>query len=184
VVAASRDAQAAELVQGLFSGPLLRVYSSPDVIGTELAGAFKNVIAIAAGVLDGLGLGHNPRAALVTRGLAEMTRLGLAMGADARTFAGLAGVGDLVLTTCGTLSRNRALGVALGRGETVASFLATHRAVVEGVHTARIALRLAERAGVELPISTQVAEILFSGKPPRQALADLMERALKPEHWT
>ncbi len=184
VVAASRDQAAARLAQELFMTPRFRVYTSDDVIGTELAGAFKNVIAIAAGMCEGLGLHHNPRAALITRGLAEMTRLGAALGADPRTFAGLAGVGDLVLTTCGDLSRNRALGMALARGETLAAYTAQHRTVAEGVPTARVALRLAERAGVELPIAAKVAECLFDGKPPRQAIAELMERTPKPEQWT
>ena len=182
VVAASGSPEAAELVQNLLTAGPLRVYTSRDVLGTELAGAFKNVIAIAAGMCEGLGLGNNPRAALITRGLAELSRLGAAMGADPRTFAGLAGMGDLVLTCCGVLSRNRALGVALGQGESMESYLARHHVVVEGVPTARIALRMAERAGVELPLAGKVAECLFSGKPPRVAIAELMERVPKPEH--
>lgn len=184
VVAASQSAATASLVQDLFSGGPLRVYTSADVLGIELAGAFKNVIAIAAGLCEGLGLGSNPRAALITRGLAEIARLGTALGADPLSFAGLAGMGDLVLTCFGILSRNRALGVALGQGDTLAHYLAAHRVVVEGVPTARIALRMAERAGVELPIATKVAECLFQGKPPRQAIAELMERSPKPEQWT
>lgn len=184
VVAASTDPAAAALAQQLFSTSRFRVYTSADVLGTELAGSFKNVVAIAAGMCEGLGLGNNPRAALITRGLAEITRLGVALGADPGTFAGLAGVGDLVLTTCGALSRNRSLGVALAHGQSVAEFSATHRAVVEGVHTAKVALQLAQRAGVELPIAAKVAECLFAGKPPRQAIAELMERTPKPEQWT
>lgn len=184
VVAASRSGAAAEAAQRLFSTSTFRVYTSGDVTGTELAGSFKNVIAIAAGMCDGLGLGNNPRAALITRGLAEITRLGVALGADSRTFSGLAGVGDLVLTTCGTLSRNRALGVALAQGETLESFTRTHRAVVEGVFTAGVALRMAGRAGVEMPIAAKVAECLFEAKPPRQAIMELMERIPKPEQWT
>lgn len=184
VLAASRDPASAAEVQQLFATPAFRVYTSEDVVGTELAGSLKNVIAIAAGMLDGLGLGNNPRAALITRGLAEITRLGVAMGADPRTFAGLAGVGDLVLTTCGTLSRNRALGVALGQGRTLAEFQAGHRSVVEGVDTARAAVRMAERAGVEMPIAGKVAECLFEAKPVRRAIVELMERTLKPELWT
>lgn len=184
VVAASRSGTAAEAAQRLFSTSTFRVYTSGDVTGTELAGSFKNVIAIAAGMCDGLGLGNNPRAALITRGLAEITRLGVALGADSRTFSGLAGVGDLVLTTCGTLSRNRALGVALAQGETLEAFTRTHRAVVEGVFTAGAALRMAGRAGVEMPIAAKVAECLFEAKPPRQAIMELMERTPKPEQWT
>lgn len=184
VVAASRDAAAAARAQQLFSAPTFRVYTSGDVVGTELAGSLKNVIAIAAGMLDGLGLGHNPRAALITRGLAEITRLGVALGAEPGTFAGLAGVGDLVLTTCGSLSRNRSLGVALGRGQSLAEYQAGHRAVIEGVDTARAAVRMAAGAGVEMPITAKVAECLFEAKPVRQAIAELLERTLKPELWT
>ena len=183
VVAASIDRGAAEAVQQLFSTGYFRVYSNRDVIGTELAGALKNVIAIAAGMLEGLGLGHNPRAALITRGLAEMTRLGVALGADAGTFAGLAGMGDLILTTCGNLSRNRALGVALAQGATFETYRREHRTVAEGANTAQAAVRLAGRHGVELPITTQVAKILFEQKPARQAVTELMERTLKPEQW-
>lgn len=184
VVAASANPAAAALAQRLFSTTRFRVYTSGDVTGTELAGSFKNVIAIAAGMCEGLGLGNNPRAALITRGLAEITRLGVALGADPSTFAGLAGVGDLVLTACGALSRNRSLGLALAQGQTMAEFTASHRAVVEGVHTARVALQLAQRAGVELPIAAKVAECLFAGKAPRDAIAELMERTPKPEQWT
>jgi glycerol-3-phosphate dehydrogenase (NAD(P)+) len=184
VVAASLSSAAADQAQRLLTAATFRVYTSGDVTGTELAGSFKNVIAIAAGMCDGLGLGNNPRAALITRGLAEITRLGVALGADPRTFSGLAGVGDLVLTTCGALSRNRALGVALARGESLAGFVASHRAVVEGVYTARVALRLADQARVEMPIAVKVAQCLFEGKPPRQAIMELMERTPKPEQWT
>lgn len=181
VVAASTDPAASEAVQGLFSTPYFRVYSNPDVIGTELAGSLKNTIAIAAGIVEGLGLGHNPRAALVTRGLAEMTRLGVAAGADARTFAGLAGMGDLILTTCGNLSRNRSLGVAIAEGTSLARHQREHRTVAEGVNTAKAAVRLAARHGIEMPIAVKVAEVLFDDKPPRQAIAELMERTLKSE---
>ena len=181
VAAASTDREAAERVQDLFVTSYFRVYSNTDVIGTELGGSLKNVIAIAAGILDGLGLGNNPRAALITRGLTEMTRLGLALGADPRTFSGLAGVGDLILTTCGALSRNRALGVALAQGTTLESYRRGHRTVAEGANTARAAMRLAQRERVEMPIVEQVWEILYRDKPPRQAIADLMERTLKSE---
>lgn len=183
VVAASRDADAAARVRDTFSGPAFRVYSHSDVVGVELGGALKNVIAIAAGILDGLGLGHNPRAALITRGLAEMTRLGVAAGAEAATFAGLAGLGDLVLTATGDLSRNRTLGRALGTGSTLEAWVASHRTVAEGVNATRAALALAARHGVELPITAKVAEILFEAKPPRQAITELMERTLKAEQW-
>ncbi|MEP7326168.1 MAG: NAD(P)H-dependent glycerol-3-phosphate dehydrogenase [Gemmatimonadota bacterium] len=183
VVAAARDPATAAAVQQIFATPRFRVYSNSDVVGVELGGALKNVIAIAAGILEGLGLGNNPRAALITRGLAEMTRLGTAMGADPLTFAGLAGMGDLILTTCGALSRNRALGLALAGGQSLAEYNSTHRSVAEGVNTARAAVKLGERHGVELPITEQVWAMLYEGKPPKQAVADLMDRTLKPELW-
>jgi glycerol-3-phosphate dehydrogenase (NAD(P)+) len=159
------------------------VYWHQDMVGVEIAGALKNVIAIAAGMLEGLGLGNNPRAALITRGLAEITRLGVAMGADPMTFAGLAGMGDLILTTCGALSRNRSLGVALAQGESLEEYTRSHRSVAEGVNTARGAVELARRGGVEMPICDQVHQILFHDKAPRQAMEDLMERTLKSEQW-
>jgi glycerol-3-phosphate dehydrogenase (NAD(P)+) len=181
VVAAATDHEVAQRTQRVFSTNYFRVYSHTDVVGVELAGALKNVIALAAGILEGLGLGFNPRAALITRGLAEITRLGVALGAQPMTFAGLAGMGDLILTATGALSRNRTLGVALGQGQTLAQALAGKAAVVEGVNTTRTAVALGERHGVELPISREVANILFKNKPPRQAIADLMERELKAE---
>ena len=183
VVAAATDAAAAIDAQQVFATPSFRVYTGRDVIGVELAGALKNVIAIAAGILEGLGLGHNPRAALITRGLAEITRLGVAMGADPLTFAGLAGMGDLVLTTTGSLSRNRALGVALAEGQTLEAYTATHRTVAEGVNAARAGVALGSRHRVELPIVQQVWEVLFSGKAPVDGVAELMGRELKPEQW-
>ena len=183
VVAASRDPKAAEVVQQAFSTSYFRVYTSRDVIGVQLGGALKNVIAIAAGMLEGMGLGYNSRAALITRGLAEMARLGELLGGEALTFAGLAGMGDLVLTATGALSRNRSLGMDLGRGRSLAEILSERRSVAEGVTTAQSAVELANRAGVELPIATEVARILFEGKPPRQAIGDLMERGLKAEQW-
>ena len=184
IVAASRDAAACREVQEAFATGYFRVYSNSDVLGTEIGGALKNVIAIAAGVLEGLGLGNNPRAALITRGLAEITRLGLALGADPRTLAGLAGMGDLILTTCGGLSRNRALGIALAQGQSLAAYNASHRSVAEGVNTARAAVELGRRTGIELPIASKVHQLLFEQLPPRQAIAELMERTLKPEQWT
>ncbi|MGH7526278.1 MAG: NAD(P)H-dependent glycerol-3-phosphate dehydrogenase, partial [Gemmatimonadales bacterium] len=181
VVAAARDGATAQDAQRVFATPSFRVYSNQDVIGVELGGALKNVIAIAAGMLEGLGMGHNPRAALITRGLAEITRLGVAMGADPLTFAGLAGMGDLVLTTTGSLSRNRALGVALAQGQTFEEYSAAHRSVAEGANTSRAGAALAERMGVELPITQKVCEILYSGKTPRAVVAELMGRELKSE---
>ncbi len=183
VVAASTSIVAAEATQRLFSTPAFRVYSATDVIGVELGGSLKNTMAIAAGVLEGLGLGNNPRAALITRGLAEITRLGNALGADPHTFAGLAGMGDLILTCTGALSRNRQLGVALALGTTLEEYRATHRTVAEGVNTAQAAARLASRHGIEMPIAQQVAAVLFEGASPRECIQVLMERTLKAERW-
>jgi glycerol-3-phosphate dehydrogenase (NAD(P)+) len=183
VVAAAADHAVAQRAQRVFSAGYFRVYWHTDVVGVELAGALKNVIAIAAGILEGLGLGYNTRAAVITRGLAEITRLGVALGAEPMTFAGLAGLGDLILTATGALSRNRSLGVALGQGQTFAQAQAGKPTVAEGVNTARTAVALGERHGVELPIAREVADVLFRGKAPRQAVADLMERDLKAEQW-
>ncbi len=183
VVAAARDEAVARRAQQVFATAQFRVYTASDVIGVELGGALKNVIAVAAGILEGLGLGSNTRAALITRGLAEITRLGVALGADPLTFAGLAGMGDLILTATGALSRNRSLGVAIGQGRTLEAALAGKQSVAEGVNTARAAVDLGRRHGVELPIAEQVTEILFRGKAPRRAIADLMERDLKAEQW-
>jgi glycerol-3-phosphate dehydrogenase (NAD(P)+) len=181
VVAASDEPKAAARTQALFSASWFRVYTSRDLKGVELGGSLKNVIALAAGIADGLGLGHNARAALVTRGLAEITRLGLALGAQASTFAGLAGLGDLVLTCTSGLSRNRALGEALGKGGKWPEAGAGMKQVAEGVGTAVSADQLAARAGVELPICQEVRKVLFEGKAPRQALEALMARSPKPE---
>ena len=178
VAGAPAAAQRAQLV---LTAPYFRTYTNDDVIGVELGGALKNVVAIAAGILEGLGLGNNPRAALITRGLAEIARLGVAMGAKPLTFAGLAGMGDLLLTATGPLSRNRSLGVELGRGATLQQVQAKRLSVAEGVGTAKAAVALGERVGVELPIAREVACVLFDGKPARQAIADLMERTLKAE---
>jgi glycerol-3-phosphate dehydrogenase (NAD(P)+) len=183
VVAAAGDHTVARRVQQVFSTNSFRVYSHTDVVGVELGGALKNVIALAAGIAEGLGLGYNPRAALITRGLAELTRLGHALGADPLTFAGLAGLGDLVLTATGPLSRNRTLGVELGQGRRLEDILATRRTVAEGVTTAQTAVTLGAQHGVELPIAREVSEILFRGKAPRQAIADLMDRVPKAEQW-
>ncbi len=181
VVAASRDAAAALRTQQLFSSPEFRVYTQRDVIGVELGGALKNVMAVATGVLDGLGLGFNPRAALITRGLAEMTRLGVALGAEASTFAGLAGMGDLVLTCTGSLSRNRTVGVEIGQGRPVEEVLHSRETVAEGVVTTQSAHALAQARGVEMPIVRTMHRILFEAMPPRDAIAELMARALRAE---
>lgn len=182
IVAGSRNAAAAEQVQTAFSNPVFRVYSCDDPVGVELGGAIKNVIAIAAGIADGLGFGHNTRAALITRGLAEMRRLGRALGAQDATFAGLAGMGDLVLTCTGDLSRNRTVGIKLGQGQKLGAILAEMRMVAEGVKSAESVNALASRLGVEMPITAKVYEILYGDKPARQAVLELMSRDLKPEH--
>jgi glycerol-3-phosphate dehydrogenase (NAD(P)+) len=181
VVAASGDAETAGLVQKEFASATLRVYTSNDITGVELGGAVKNVIAIAAGVIEGLGLGHNPKAALITRGLAEMTRLACACGARADTLAGLAGMGDLVLTCTGHLSRNRAVGFELGRGRKLPDILGMTRAVAEGVNATGATLELARLRGVEMPIARQVQQILQDRISPRDAIRELMDRALKNE---
>jgi glycerol-3-phosphate dehydrogenase (NAD(P)+) len=181
IVAASHNQAAAERVQAAFSCPCLRVYTNNDVVGVELGGAVKNVIAIAAGICDGLGFGHNARAALITRGLAEMNRLGQAMGAQAATFAGLAGMGDLVLTCTGDLSRNRTVGFKLGQGMTLTDILAEMRMVAEGVKSAESVYHLAQRLGVEMPIVEKTYQILHEDKPARQAVIELMARDLKAE---
>lgn len=181
VVAACDDLAPAQLVQRVFHAPAFRVYTQPDVVGAELGGAVKNVIAVATGICEGLALGFNARAALITRGLAEMMRLGLALGADAETFAGLAGLGDLVLTCTGSLSRNRALGVEIGKGKTLDETLSGRDTVAEGVITTRSARALAEREGVEMPIVEAVHDVLFDGRAPRDAMIDLMARDPRSE---
>jgi len=181
VVAASASRDAAHAVQRALSSSSFRVYTHRDVLGVELGGALKNVMAVATGIVEGLGLGFNSRAGLITRGLAEMTRLGTALGAEPATFAGLAGIGDLVLTCTGSLSRNRAVGVAIGEGQTLDQALAGKETVAEGVLTTKSALALAEREGVEMPIVTTVHRILFDGYSPRAAIAELMTRELRTE---
>jgi glycerol-3-phosphate dehydrogenase (NAD(P)+) len=172
---------AADCIQAEFAGPSFRIYTNDDVLGVELAGAMKNVIAIAAGACLGLGLGTNAIAALITRGLAEMSRLVMALGARPETLSGLAGLGDLVLTCTGALSRNRQLGIGLGKGRTLAEILANTRTVAEGVGTAGALLALAGEHQIELPITLQVDAILHHGKPPRQAIGEIMERPQKRE---
>ena len=181
IVAASSDMNAALLAQDVLSGERFRVYTHDDLIGVELAGALKNVMAVATGILEGVGLGNNSRAALITRGLAEMTRLGAALGAQPATFAGLAGIGDLVLTCTGALSRNRAVGIEVGQGRTLDEALAGKSTVAEGVITTKSAVALADREGVEMPIATMVHRILFEGLSARQAVPELMARGLRAE---
>ncbi|NLV25526.1 MAG: NAD(P)-dependent glycerol-3-phosphate dehydrogenase [Deltaproteobacteria bacterium] len=180
-VAASKCEETARRVQEIFSTDYFRVYSHTDVRGVELGGALKNVMALACGISDGLGLGDNARAALITRGLAEICRLGVALGARPATFAGLAGLGDLVLTCTGGLSRNRRVGLELGRGKTLEEILAAMNMVAEGIRTSLSAHQLAKKIGVETPIIDQVYQVLYRGKAPQGALADLMERSLKSE---
>jgi glycerol-3-phosphate dehydrogenase (NAD(P)+) len=169
-------------VQQEFSDPSFRVYTNSDVVGVELGGALKNIVAIAAGICDGLGLGHNSVAALITRGLAEMTRLVIACGGHSETMAGLAGLGDLVLTCTGGLSRNRSVGVELGRGKKLSEIIAgMHGMVAEGVFTTSAAVGLAHARGVEMPITAQMHAILHQGKSPREAIQVLMSRSGKSE---
>jgi glycerol-3-phosphate dehydrogenase (NAD(P)+) len=181
VVVASMQPDAAGIAQRAFSSAYFRAYTHTDVIGVELGGALKNVMAVATGIAEGLGLGFNARAALVTRGLAEMTRLGSALGAEQSTFAGLAGLGDLVLTCTGSLSRNRAVGVELGKGRKLEEILRDRETVAEGVVTAQSARELAAREGVEMPIVDTVNRVLFEGQPARSAIAALMTRELRAE---
>ncbi|HEV7990667.1 MAG TPA: NAD(P)H-dependent glycerol-3-phosphate dehydrogenase [Gemmatimonadaceae bacterium] len=181
IVAASDDESASTMVQDALSNTHFRVYTHDDIIGVELGGSLKNVMAVAAGIVEGVGLGFNSRAALITRGLAEMTRLGNALGARPATFAGLAGMGDLVLTCTGSLSRNRAVGIAVGKGATLDEALAGKETVAEGVMTARSAQALAEREDVEMPIVATVHRILFDGYPARLAVQELMARELRAE---
>ena len=181
VVAASTRHAAAVRTQHAFSAPEFRVYTNDDVTGVELGGALKNVMAVATGICEGLGLGFNSRAALITRGLAEMTRLGASLGARPETFAGLAGIGDLVLTCTGSLSRNRALGAEIGRGLSLEEAMAGKETVAEGVITTRSAFALAQREGVEMPIVEAVYRTLFEGQPARESITALMARELRRE---
>jgi glycerol-3-phosphate dehydrogenase (NAD(P)+) len=181
VTAAAASEEVARRVQQAFTTSFFRVYRNEDVIGVELGGAIKNVIAIAAGISDGLGFGCNTRAALITRGLAEMTRLGIAMGAQASTFAGLAGMGDLVLTCTGDLSRNRSVGIQIGQGRQLAEILGEMRMVAEGVKTTESAYNLARKLGVEMPIIEKMYQMLYENKPAREAVLELMSRDLKAE---
>lgn len=183
VTVASHHPRLARQAQALFQTAYFRVYTSTDVPGVELGGAVKNVIALAAGMATGLGLGHNTIAALITRGLAEITRLGVALGANPMTFAGLAGMGDLILTCTGGLSRNRSVGEQLGRGRALDEVLGEMKMVAEGVETARATHRLAQREGVEMPIAAEVYAVLFDGRPPATAVRNLMTREPKPEVW-
>jgi glycerol-3-phosphate dehydrogenase (NAD(P)+) len=183
VVAASTSEERARLVQELFSDGNFRVYRSDDIVGVELAGSLKNIVAIAAGIADGLGMGDNTKGALITRGLAEMTRLGLALGARPDTFAGLSGIGDLVTTCASRHSRNRYVGEQIGRGRNLDDVLRSMKMIAEGVDTARSGYELAMRCHVEVPITDQVYRVLFENKSARQAVSDLMGRKLREEVW-
>lgn len=183
VVAASDDQRIAENVQEIFFSPRFRVYTNMDMIGVELAGALKNIIAIAAGISDGLGFGDNAMGALLTRGLAEITRLGLAMGAQAHTFSGLAGIGDLITTCMSRHSRNRYVGVEIGKGKSLAQVQEEMVMVAEGVMTTKAGHSLSTTYGVEMPITNEVYAVLFENKNPAQAVEDLMTRTAKAEVW-
>jgi len=183
VAVASASEEARIRVQHLFRTSYFRPYTNPDVVGVELGGSLKNVVALGAGVVSGLGFGHNTLAALITRGLAEIRRLGLAMGAEPSTFAGLAGMGDLVLTCTGDLSRNRTVGYRLGQGRSLDEILGEMNSVAEGVETSRAAYRLAREHGVEMPITAEVHAILHEGRAPEKAVRTLMTRDPKPEEW-
>ncbi len=182
LVAAGDSSNAVELVQAHFRSSTLRLYGSADVVGVEMGGALKNTIAIAAGVVEGLGLGHNALAALITRGLAELTRLAVGLGAQRDTLSGLAGLGDLVLTCTGDLSRNRQVGIALARGQSLREILSRTRMVAEGVKTTEAALALGARHGIELPIAHEMSAVLAGRKAPQDAIRDLMGRRQKLEH--
>ena len=181
ITLASRNKELSIYLQELFSTDYFRIYTTQDVIGVELGGALKNVIAIAAGISDGLGFGSNARAALLTRGLAEITRLGVSMGAQPLTFAGLAGIGDLILTCTGDLSRNRTVGLKIAEGLSATEILSGMKMVAEGIKTSLSAFNLAKKMGVEMPIITEVHNVIYKGKEPRRAVKDLMTRALKVE---
>jgi|Deesub1362B_J571_1020462.scaffolds.fasta_scaffold01120_11 glycerol-3-phosphate dehydrogenase (NAD(P)+) len=183
VVAACRELANAKKVQEIFMTPSFRVYSHTDVVGVEMGGSLKNVIAIAAGISDGVGFGDNTKAALITRGLVEITRLGTAAGADPLTFAGLSGMGDLIVTCISRHSRNRHVGEQIGRGKTLPEVLSEMVMVAEGVRTTRSAYQLARKYGVEMPITTEVYRVLYEQKDPRQAVYDLMTRSAKQERF-
>lgn len=182
VVAGAKDRETAEYIQNLFMNKVFRVYTSPDMLGIELGGALKNVIALAAGAADGLGCGDNTKAALITRGIAEMSRLGVAMGGHIETFNGLTGIGDLIVTCASMHSRNRRAGILIGQGKTMQEAMDEVKMVVEGVNSAKAAKTLAEKYGIDMPIVQEVNKVLFEDKPAREALADLMLRDKKIEH--
>ena len=180
-VVSARKKETAEYLQGLFMSPVFRVYTTPDMLGVELGGALKNVIALAAGTADGLGYGDNTKAALITRGIAEMARLGVKMGAKLETFAGLSGIGDLIVTCASVHSRNRRAGYLMGQGYTMKQAMDEVQMVVEGVYSAKAAKALAEKYNVEMPIIMEVNKLLFENKPASEAVKDLMQREKQGE---
>lgn len=187
-VIGAKSKKTAEYLQSMFISPVFRVYTSPDILGIELGGALKNVIALAAGIADGLGYGDNTKAALITRGIAEIARLGVKMGGKMETFTGLTGIGDLIVTCASVHSRNRRAGYLMGQGKTMKEAMDEVQMVVEGVHSAKAAARLAAKYEVSMPIVAQVNEVLFEGKAPAQAVDELMQREMKSESsllpWT
>ena len=182
-VVGARDKKTAEYLQNIFMSPVFRVYISPDILGIELGGALKNVIALAAGTADGLGYGDNTKAALITRGITEIVRLGVAMGAKAETFYGLSGIGDLIVTCASKHSRNRKAGYLMGQGRTMEQAMTEVKMVVEGVYSAKAGLELSRKYQVEMPIIEQVNQVLFEGKEPGEAVRELMVRDKKIESW-
>ena len=180
-VVGARTKETAEYIQGLFMCPVFRVYTSPDILGIELGGSLKNVIALAAGIADGLGCGDNTKAALITRGIAEIKRLGIAMGAHAETLTGLSGIGDLIVTCASQHSRNRKAGYLMGQGYTMQEAMDEVKMVVEGVYSAKAALTLSEKYRIDMPIVKEVNKVLFEGKKPADALSELMMRVKKDE---
>lgn len=182
-VVGAKDKATAEYLQNIFMSPVFRVYISPDILGIELGGALKNVIALAAGTADGLGYGDNTKAALITRGITEIVRLGVAMGAKAETFYGLSGIGDLIVTCASKHSRNRKAGFLMGQGRSMEQAMAEVNMVVEGVHSAKAGLELSQKYQVEMPIIEQVNKVLFDGKDPAEAVRELMVRDKKIESW-
>ena len=181
IVVGAREQSTAKLIQDLFMNETFRVYTSPDVLGMEIGSSLKNVVALAAGIADGLGYGDNTKAALITRGIAEISRLGIKMGGKAETFAGLTGIGDLIVTCASMHSRNRRAGILIGQGKTMKEAMDEVKMVVEGVYSAKAAMQLARKYEVELPIIEQVNEILFNDKPAAEAVRDLMIRDKKIE---
>ncbi len=181
-VVGAHDKKTAEFIQGMFMCDFFRVYTSPDMLGIEVGASLKNVVALAAGIADGLGCGDNTKAALITRGIAEISRLGVAMGGKAETFAGLTGIGDLIVTCASMHSRNRRAGILIGQGKTMQEAMDEVKMVVEGVYSAKAAMKLSQKYGIEMPIIEQVNLVLFENKPAKEAMMDLLLRDKRPEN--